>query len=312
MVSLLSEKHRTAFVHIPKCAGTTVTRALLRLGAHKDKTQNDWQSSHEVPGIPEAIASNILPAAREKVYDGHARARDFLHVLGPEKWANFRSFAITRNPWERLLSTYHFIRRDGNSTISMMMRAMTFVDFIEWHCRTASAPQFDWLHDAQGALLVDEVVSVDQLNDFLERRVEEIYDVRETFAPENPSDARLVSLEEVFSYVPQETIDLFTRVYARDFTFLGLDPVPPGGKWQGPVFEMGAFSIGKSGLPFDDDQVSLLGAEGVNSVLARSIRSAHIRARLETDKLKSDNLALQKQVNQLRAKIVEIKKDGMN
>ncbi len=310
MVSLLSETRRSVFVHIPKCAGTTVTRALLRLGTRDDAVQNDWQSSHLVPGIPEAIAANILPATREKVYDGHARARDFLRVMGPEKWAGFRSFAFTRNPWERLLSTYHFIRRDGKSTISMMMRAMTFVDFIEWHCRTASAPQFDWLHDAQGKLLVNEVIDTEQLNDFLERFVEETYGVRETFAPENPSDARLVSLEEVFSHVPQDTIDLFTRVYARDFAFLGLDPVPPGGKWQGPTFEMGDYAIGKNGLPFDDDEVSLLGADKVNAILARALRSAQIRARLETDKMKHDNVALQKQVVELRAKIAEIKAAG--
>lgn len=307
MVSLLSERHKMAFIHIPKCAGTTVTMALQRYGTQADTKQKDWQSSHDVPGISDAIASNILPDARERVYDGHARARDFLNALGQKKWEALRSFAITRDPWERLLSTYHFIRRDGNSSISMMMRAMTFVDFIEWHCRNASAPQFDWLHDAQGVLLVDEVIPAERLNGYLECLVEDLYGVRESFTPENRSDAQVVSLEEVFSYVPQETIDLFTGVYAQDFSFLGLEPVPPGGKWQGPTFEMGEFSIEKSGLPFDESQITLLGEMNAKSILARSIRSSRVRNELEVVKLKNDNFELKKKVKQLRASIAEIK-----
>ena len=71
-------KHRCIFVHIPKCAGTSVITAL------SDQPALHWKLSY------------------------------YRLVFQPEQFRDFFKFTFVRNPWDRLVSGYHYMR-DGGS-----------------------------------------------------------------------------------------------------------------------------------------------------------------------------------------------------
>lgn len=66
------------FIHIPKCAGVSINRALFGR-----------------PGY------------------GHASIRDYQAAFAPGDFARFFKFAFVRNPWDRLASAYHFLKAGG-------------------------------------------------------------------------------------------------------------------------------------------------------------------------------------------------------
>jgi len=72
-----------AFIHIPKCAGSSIHRALGVLHA-----QRSW------------------PVGKPK-YHTHAKATKAREVLGPA-WNECFKFAFIRNPWDLMVSSYHW------------------------------------------------------------------------------------------------------------------------------------------------------------------------------------------------------------
>ena len=71
------------FIHIPKCAGTSVHRALRTL--------------HEQRSLQ-------IDARR---YHKHAKASEVRQILGPA-WNSAFKFSIVRNPWDLMVSSYHW------------------------------------------------------------------------------------------------------------------------------------------------------------------------------------------------------------
>ena len=71
------------FIHIPKCAGTSVHRALATL--------------HDQRSLP------IDP----RRYHKHSKASDVRRILGPA-WNRAFKFSVVRNPWDLMVSSYHW------------------------------------------------------------------------------------------------------------------------------------------------------------------------------------------------------------
>jgi hypothetical protein len=71
------------FIHIPKCAGSSIHRALGVLHAQRS-----------------------LPVGKPK-YHKHTKAAKVREVLGPV-WNECFKFAFIRNPWDLMVSSYHW------------------------------------------------------------------------------------------------------------------------------------------------------------------------------------------------------------
>lgn len=69
---------KSIFVHIPKCAGDSVSIALFGNSA-----------------------------------GGHATLSDYVNIFEPERVASYFKFTIVRNPWDRLVSAFHFLKKGG-------------------------------------------------------------------------------------------------------------------------------------------------------------------------------------------------------
>lgn len=90
---MINHKHKFIFIHIPKCAGTSVGQTLVDLTM---KDGDEWHSymcsgEHVKPGV-----CNVFGVERH--WD----------EFDEEMWKEYFVFTFTRNPWDRIVSHYKY------------------------------------------------------------------------------------------------------------------------------------------------------------------------------------------------------------
>src|SRR5262245_52708539 len=116
---VISEATGTYFIHVPKCAGTSVKAVLRRCGF--DFVTLDTQ----------------MDDVRSGFYKRGTAARMHRHI-DAARWTRGFKFAVCRNPYDRLVSGWKFCREGGalHVPFDYFVRHMgTFRSYsVEWHC----------------------------------------------------------------------------------------------------------------------------------------------------------------------------------
>ena len=145
---IISHKYKFIFIHITKCAGTSITCAMspylgeddIILGTTPEgkKLQEEWMKTN---GLHK-----------------HATAKEAKKVLGDEIWHSYFKFSFVRNPWDMLVSTYHWWLKtswDDDRYTGKKIKAMK--DFEEYVlsplCRKKGCR--DFVVDDNGKIIVD-------------------------------------------------------------------------------------------------------------------------------------------------------------
>lgn len=183
-------------VHVPKAAGTSISHALY--------------------------GGNI----------GHRRALDY-HRISARHFRRYFRFGFVRNPWDRAVSAYEFARAGGTEWVrpipDPVYGSETFASFDrfvrEWlvgasldEIDVVFRPQWTFLCDEQGRLLVDHVGRVERFADDL-AVVEDA--LGRPIRPErlNQTDRAVRSAD----YYTPETRDMVADVYQRDIEMFGYE-----------------------------------------------------------------------------------------
>jgi len=180
------------FIHVPKAAGTSINLALY----------GHWM--------------------------GHTRARD-IQRWAPADVKKLPSFAVTRNPWDRLISAYRFAVRGrgmGGEFEATPWRPEryripqfgTFERFVrEWLVKKhiwldpIFQPQSSWICDPRGKIIVDHVGRLEDFQPtltFLEQHLGAVPDI-----PEGNRSGEAVDYK---SYYTPELARLVGQIYAQD------------------------------------------------------------------------------------------------
>jgi len=186
------------FIHVPKAAGTSFSNALY---------------------------GGFL---------GHVRASDI------EKWApagvrSLPSFAITRNPWDRLVSAYRYGRRlhtrdwQSDKSVPESVRRQvpehdSFRSFVtDWlqhrdvtRLNQIYIPQYIYICDADGRPIPNHVGRVEDLGptyEFIAKHHAPIPPIDETNRSGEPVDYR--------SFYTPDLVDIVGRLYALDVEIFG-------------------------------------------------------------------------------------------
>lgn len=69
-----------------------------------------------------------------------------------------------RNPWDRIVSLYTFIRRSPNHFQHELAKQLSFEAFALYEIAQRPISQYDWLSDANENLLVDTVLKTEELD----------------------------------------------------------------------------------------------------------------------------------------------------
>jgi len=103
---------------------------------------------------------------------GHTTALEYIDVLGRKEWERRFSFTVVRNPWDRVVSQYHFRLKTNQTRLGNQQ-----IDFKTWvelaYGKQASPyyddpkmfmPQVDWIADQDGDILVDFILRFENLH----------------------------------------------------------------------------------------------------------------------------------------------------
>ena len=81
----INHKHKFIFIHIPKNAGTSI------------------RNSFNINGYDKQVVSKRYP---------HSTCSEIKKYCGDEIWNSYYKFSFVRNPFDRLVSFYHFHKSD--------------------------------------------------------------------------------------------------------------------------------------------------------------------------------------------------------
>lgn len=98
---MISHKHKCIFIHIPKCAGSSVKDFLF------DGSDLDWR----VPNYE--LLYGWCP--KRRIHLQHATSKQLLEyeLITETQWQEYFKFTIVRNPWDRAYSDYLWIMKDS-------------------------------------------------------------------------------------------------------------------------------------------------------------------------------------------------------
>ena len=211
---MISIKHKTIFIHIPKCAGQSIENIFLRdLGLN-------WQERHPLLLRPRK--------AKEKGPDrlAHLYAEEYFKFgfIPKDKYDTFFKFSIIRNPVDRILSEINYRRipkkNSENSSgiesveeyISKVIKLNKFSD-LQRHI----SPQVKFLYDSEtNKLLVDKIIPFDELNNEVPKILQKKFKIFLKVPKINTNKKKLWFKEDL---TPKD-VSFLHDFYKSDFKFL--------------------------------------------------------------------------------------------
>lgn len=138
------------FVDIPRTSSTALRLAFYRR----------YGKLFGKPSDSQGLGIGLVPP--------HVPAAEVRRQLGAALWDSLYTFSIVRNPYERLLSLYRFLRANGK------LRSLSFADYVR---RLSSGQGFDYhghsmgnlgyLTDATGRVIVTDVFRFEDRSTFI-------------------------------------------------------------------------------------------------------------------------------------------------
>ena len=214
---IVNNSHRFVFIHVPKAAGTSVTRELSRFTTFRDV---------EVGGTRYGEKIQDIYASRFDLRK-HSPAAKIRAKAGPEVWRGYFAFAFVRSPYARAYSLWKFLRKWKEGPHHALAAGLSFEDFI---CAEdvrrgdvdIAKPQAHWLSDANGEIMdgVDFVGRVERFDEDFSFILSTIARRPTTYRSEKRENASADVGEWETEMTPraQAAID---EIFAEDFRLFG-------------------------------------------------------------------------------------------
>lgn len=139
-MTIMTNKPKTTFIHIPKTGGTSISQWLIT------QANGKWMF--------------------EKTHGGKHATISLIRKLHPHDLGY--TFVSIRNPWDRLVSGYHYYRKRKK------LQDVTFEQFIhrkDWHSLNKAQAEYFELKDVQAIIRVENMnEDFKQVQEFLNRR----------------------------------------------------------------------------------------------------------------------------------------------
>lgn len=159
---IISRGRRYIFVHIPKTGGTAMSLALEARAMADDILIGDTPKAQRRRARLKGVRS------AGKLWK-HSSLSDVIGLISPEEAEAFFTFTLVRNPWDRMVSYYHWLRdqRFDHPAVHLA-RATTFSAFLnapETGASFAAAPYGSYLCLPEGRERCDAWLRLEHLEE---------------------------------------------------------------------------------------------------------------------------------------------------
>ncbi|RLU01159.1 sulfotransferase family 2 domain-containing protein [Ketobacter sp.] len=162
---MISHELKCIFIHIPKCAGTSIESALGHLDGHNGRGGQDHRSMRM---IQQPAVSTDTFTRRDNIMELYRRIKHHLspNVTNPnnkitltrQQYLSYFKFTIVRDPWDRAYSWYNNYVRDPEHEKSGLSRRVDFNQFLQQESGHGMlASQLYWLQDSKGNIPMDYI-----------------------------------------------------------------------------------------------------------------------------------------------------------
>ncbi len=214
---ILSLEKNFIFLHVPKTAGQSFTKALEPY-SRPYKRSLLRSSSRRLP-------FQESPATVH--FRGHETARGMISKLGRAQFDAFFTFACVRNPFDHAVSHYEYMKQYRIAATARKIQAMSFVEYLRYRQKRpfwndnlfARFPdQTYFVQDSGGAVAVNELIRFETLNEDFERVAAQIglEDTRLPYVNKTVADRKPLE-----SYFDNTARDRVLELYSRDFDNFG-------------------------------------------------------------------------------------------
>ncbi|TVP61456.1 MAG: sulfotransferase family protein [Nodularia sp. (in: Bacteria)] len=136
----ISHRHKFIFVHIPKCGGTSIEKALCTFT--KLDLMNPRLLSEE-----EIKEKNLLLGGSLHRLERHLSAIEIKTLIEKQEFEDYFKFSIVRNPFSRLVSFYNFVLKNKNPDhtklqVKLVLNSVNFKDFVTCALQTEQMDLF--------------------------------------------------------------------------------------------------------------------------------------------------------------------------
>ena len=210
---LVSLEKMFIFVHVPKAAGTSIENILRQYCLPKNRTQ--WRR----------FSSNfpIREDVKKTYFRQHDTALMARRKMGRALFDDLTKFAVVRNPYDHAVSYYKYLRKDKENNRHKKTLSMSFLQYLqELEKSTKRSDQSYWLEDANGKLLVDNIIRFEDLEVGFEAICEKIGLPNLKLKKLNTTDPDNYQTY----YKEKKTRAILERIYARDIKRFKYNLVP--------------------------------------------------------------------------------------
>lgn len=154
---IISHKHKFIFIHIPRTAGTRISKSLC-----ESMGVGNWK---KFIGEPEKLIDPVSGTEESDettrwIGKKHIKAIDLRNELDDKVWDSYFKFAFVRNPWDRSVSTFLHRRKVAPRTVKkiwprskMLFNAGLYAKYELLRCDPSQ--QIDFVSDKNKNIIID-------------------------------------------------------------------------------------------------------------------------------------------------------------
>jgi len=221
---MISHDLKCIFIHIPKCAGTSIEKALGHYEGHRGRGGQDHRTirmiEHPYPRLSVFLSKENLKEAycrmRYQSWEIHNPRNRF--ICTKKQYREYYKFTIVRNPWARAYSWYKGVIRDPWHQKNLGIDdKITFKEYMQKFAgKDMLRPQLDYIINFEGKVELDHVGRFENLAAEFEKVCNDM-NLKNVSLPHELKG----SGDNFRDHYDEETVKLVDNIYTEEIEMFG-------------------------------------------------------------------------------------------